>query len=210
MSPQPSARNSNIRATFIEAIECESTVAGDDAGRHHDATVPLSPLRSLIHGKAMSDLLYLDDLVIGQCFGSATKVVDEGEVTAFARLFDPQPFHLDREAAANSRFGGLVASGWHTGAMTMRLLVDNEFRIAGGIVDTGFDEFRWITPVRPGDTLHLETEVVDVRRSTRKPMQGAVKVRITTLNQNTEPVQILLANLAVPGRSVSSMPGNAN
>ena len=88
----------------------------------------------------------------------------------------------------------------------MRLLVDSEFRIAGGIVGTGFDEFRWITPVRPGDTLHLETEVVDVRRSTRKPTQSLVKVRITTLNQNMEPVQILLANLAVPSRSASSTP----
>jgi acyl dehydratase len=148
----------------------------------------------------MADLLYLDDLAIGRRFGSATKVVDESEITSFAKLFDPQPFHLDREAAANSRFGGLVASGWHTGAMTMRLLVDSEFRIAGGIVGTGFDEFRWIMPVRPGDTLHLETEVVDVRRSTRKPTQGVVKVRITTLNQNMEPVQVLLANLAVPSR----------
>ena len=71
----------------------------------------------------MADLLYLDDLAIGGRFGSATKVVDESEITSFAKLFDPQPFHLDREAATNSRFGGLVASGWHTGAMTMRLLV---------------------------------------------------------------------------------------
>ena len=158
----------------------------------------------------MSDLLYLDDLAIGQRFGSATKVVDESEITSFAKLFDPQPFHLDREAATNSRFGGLVASGWHTGAMTMRLLVDSEFRVAGGIAGTGFDEFRWITPVHPGDTLRLETEVIDVRRSTRKPAQGLVKVRITTLNQNSEPVQILLANLSVPCRSASSIPENVN
>jgi acyl dehydratase len=158
----------------------------------------------------MADLLYLDDLAIGRRFGSAAKVVDESEITAFARLFDPQPFHLDREAAANSLFGGLVASGWHTGAMTMRLLVESEFRIAGGIVGTGFDEFRWLTPVYPGDTLRLETEVIDVRRSTRKPGQGLVKVRITTLNQNRKPVQVLLANLAVPSRSASSIAASSN
>ena len=151
----------------------------------------------------MADLLYLDDLAIGRRFGSATKVVDESEITSFAKLFDPQPVHLDRKAAANSRFGGLVASGWHTGAMTMRLMVDSEFRIAGGIVGTGFDEFRWITPVHPGDTLRLEAEVIDVRRSTRKPAQGLANVRTTTLNQNSEPVQILLANLVVPSRSAS-------
>ena len=157
----------------------------------------------------MADFLYLDDLAIGRRFGSATKVVDESEITSFAKLFDPQPLHLDREAAANSRFGGLVASGWHTGAMTVRLLVESEFRIAGGIVGTGFDEFRWITPVHPGDTLRLETEVIDVRRSA-KPSQGLVKVRITTLNQNIEPVLILLANLVVPSRSAGSTPTTAD
>ncbi len=139
----------------------------------------------------MTDALYLDDLGIGQRFSSATKLVDEGEIVSFAKAFDPQPFHLDREAAAKSIFGGLAASGWHTGAMTMRLLVESGFRVAGGIVGTGFDEFRWMRPVYPGDTLCLQTEVVDVKPSKSKPDQGLVKVMITTLNQRMEPVQVL-------------------
>ena len=144
--------------------------------------------------------LYLEDLHVGQRFGSATKLVEETETTAFARAFDPQPFHLDRDAAATSIFAQLAASGWHTGAMTMRLLIDSEFRIAGGIVGTGFDEFRWTRPVYPADALHLETEVVEIRPSKSNPDQGLVKVRITTLNQRMEPVQVLLANLIVPCR----------
>ncbi len=145
--------------------------------------------------------LYLEDLRVGQQFGSATKLIEETETTSFARAFDPQSFHLDRDAAITSIFGRLAASGWHTGAMTMRLLVDSEFRIAGGIVGTGFDEFRWTRPVYPGDALHLETEVVEVRPSKSKPDQGLVKVRITTLNQKMEPVQVLLANLIIPCRA---------
>ena len=152
-------------------------------------------------GLMMTDPFYFDDLVVGARFGSATKRVDEGEITAFAKTFDPQPFHLDHEAAAKSVFGGLAASGWHTSAMTMRLLVDSEFRIVGGIVGTGFDEFRWMRPVYPEDTLHLETEVIELKPSRSKPEQGVVKARITTLNQRMEPVQILLANLVVPRRS---------
>jgi acyl dehydratase len=148
----------------------------------------------------MPDAFYFDDLVVGRTFGSVTKLVDEGEITTFAKSFDPQPFHLDHEAAVNSVFGGLAASGWHTSAMTMRLLVDSEFRIVGGIVGTGFDEFRWTRPVYPGDTLHLHTEVIERTPSRSKPDQGLVKVRIRTLNQRMEPVQVLLANLVVPRR----------
>jgi acyl dehydratase len=147
-----------------------------------------------------TDVLYLDDLVVGLKFGSATKLVDEGEMRAFAELFDPQPFHLDEEAAAQSVFGRLSASGWHTAAMTMRLLVNSEFRVAGGIVGTGFDEFRWVRPVHPKDTLHLNTEVIEITPSRSKPEQGLVKVRVTTLNQRMEAVQVLLANLVVPRR----------
>ena len=122
----------------------------------------------------MTKFLYLDDLLLGQKFTSARKLVNEDEIRAFATAFDPQPFHLDRDAAKKSRFGGLAASGWHIAAMTMRLLVDSEFRIAGGIVGTGFDEFRWTRPVHPSDTLHLEAEVVQIRPSASKPEQGLV------------------------------------
>jgi acyl dehydratase len=148
----------------------------------------------------VTEALYLDDLVAGQKFGSGRKLVDEDEVIAFARLFDPQPFHLNREAAARSAFGRLAASGWHTGAMTMRLLVESEFRVVGGIVGTGFEEFRWMRPVYPGDTLELDIEVVEVRPSRSKPDQGVAKVRVSTLNQNRDAVQVLLANLVVPRR----------
>ena len=148
----------------------------------------------------MTDVLYLDDFMVGLKFESAMKLVDEGEVRAFAETFDPQPFHLDHAAAAKSVFGRLAASGWHTAAMTMRLFVDSECRIAGGIVGTGFDEFRWMQPVYPGDTLRLASEVIEIRPSRSKPERGLVKVRIMTLNQRMEPVQILLANLVVPRR----------
>jgi acyl dehydratase len=158
---------------------------------------PSGPSAKLL---AMTDVLYLEDLAVGQKFTSAGKRVDEDEVRGFAKAFDPQPFHLDHEAAANSVFGRLAASGWHTGAMTMRLLVDSHFRLAGGIVGTGFDEFRWLKPVYPDDTLRLETEVVEIKPSKSKPTQGLVKVRITTLNQRMEAVLVLLANLIVPCR----------
>ena len=118
----------------------------------------------------------------------------------FAADFDPQPFHLDEDAARDSFFGGLAASGWHTAALTMRLLVESELKPAGGIVGAGFDEFRWPRPVRPGDELHLESEVLEVRPSKSRPEQGLVKLRTTTLNQNGEAVQISVGNLVVPRR----------
>jgi len=94
-------------------------------------------------------------------------------------------------------FRGLAASGWHTAAVTMRLLVGSELKPAGGIVGAGFDEFRWPRPVRPGDELRLESEVLEVRLSRSRPNQGRIKVRTATLNQNNDPVQILIANLVV-------------
>ena len=137
---------------------------------------------------------------MGQTFGSGRLVVDEEQIKRFAAEFDPQPFHLDEEAAHDTIFRGLAASGWHTAAMTMRLLVDGESKPAGGIVGAGFDEFSWPRPVRPGDELHLESEVLEVRPSKSRPNQGLIKVRTTTLNQNGEAVQILIANLIVPRR----------
>ena len=144
--------------------------------------------------------LYLDDLRVGQRFTSGTHVIDAAQIVAYARQFDPQPFHLDDQAARDSIFLGLAASGWHTAAMTMRLLVESEIKPAGGIVGAGFDEFRWPRPVRPGDELRLESEVLDVRPSKSRPDQGLIKVRATTLNQDDHPVQILIANLVVPRR----------
>jgi acyl dehydratase len=143
---------------------------------------------------------YLEDFAVGQKFGSATLRVEEQRIKQFAAEFDPQPFHLDDTAARATLFRGLAASGWHTAAMTMRLLVDSDVKPAGGIVGAGFDEFRWPRPVRPGDELRIEAEVLEVRPSSSRPEQGMVKLRTTTLNQNNEPVQISVGNLVVPRR----------
>ncbi|SEO83479.1 Acyl dehydratase [Methylobacterium sp. ap11] len=148
----------------------------------------------------MTRELYLDDLAAGQVYRSGERTVSEAEIVRFAGEFDPQPFHLDAEAARTTFFGGLAASGWHTAALTMRLLVDSEMRIAGGIVGAGMDEVRWPKPLRPGDTIRLESEVLEVRPSRSRPSQGLAKVRTTTLNQHGEAVQVLVANLLVVRR----------
>jgi acyl dehydratase len=150
----------------------------------------------------MEDELHLEDLAPGQRYGSARRLaVGADDITAFARQFDPQPFHLDDAAARGSVFGGLAASGWHTAALTMRLLVESEFRLSGGIVGAGMDELRWPRPVRPGDELRVETEVLEVRPSRSRPDQGLVKARTTTFNGQGEAVQVLVANLVVPRRA---------
>jgi len=143
---------------------------------------------------------YLEDFTVGQTFGSGQLKVDTEQIKAFAAEFDPQPFHLDEDAARDTIFRGLAASGWHTAALTMRLLVEGEIEPAGGIVGAGFDEFRWPRPVRPGDELHIESEVLEVQPSRSRSNQGMIKVRTTTLNQNDEAVQVQIANLIVPRR----------
>jgi len=143
---------------------------------------------------------YLEDFSPGQKFASGRLRVERERIKSFAAEFDPQPFHLDEDAARNSLFGGLAASGWHTAALTMRLLVESDLKPAGGILGAGFDEFRWPRPVRPGDELHLESEVLEVRASKSRPDQGVIKVKTTTLNQNDEAVQISIGNLIVPRR----------
>src|SRR5262245_13612879 len=147
---------------------------------------------------------YREDYTVGQTFGSGRHRVDEQRIKTFAAEFDPQPFHLDAAAAASTIFGGLAASGWHTAAMTMRLLVDGDLKPAGGIVGLGFDEFRWPKPVRAGDELYIESEILEVQPSKSRPDQGRIKVRTTTFNQNGETVQIQVGNLLVPRRHVAS------
>ena len=144
---------------------------------------------------------YLEDFAAGQKYGGAARVRVEAErIRTFAAEFDPQPFHLDDAAAQKSIFRGLAASGWHTAAMTMKLLVASDLKPAGGIVGAGFDEFRWPTPVRPGDELRVESEVLEVRPSKSRPDIGVVKIRTTTYNQKNEAVQINVGNLMVPRR----------
>lgn len=139
---------------------------------------------------------YLEDFAVGQTFGSGRLRIDGERALAFAAEFDPQPFHLD-EAARHSIFGGMTASGWHTAAVTMRLLIETELQPAGGIVGAGLDECRWPRPVRPGDELRVECEVLEVRPSKSRPEQGLIKLRTTTLNQDDEAVLVHVLNLVV-------------
>jgi acyl dehydratase len=143
---------------------------------------------------------FLEDFAVGQVFKTGRKRVGKEEIFAFAREYDPQPFHVDEEAAKKSPFAGLAASGWHTAAMTMRLLVGGEFKPAGGILGVGFDELSWPRAVRPGDELHVQSEVLEVHPSKSRPDRGMIRVRNTTLNQNDEVVQVFTGNLLVPRR----------
>jgi acyl dehydratase len=140
---------------------------------------------------------YLEDFAVGQTFGSGRLRIDGQRALAFAAEFDPQPFHLDETEARRSIFGELTASGWHTAAVTMRLLVETELRPAGGYVGAGLDECRWPRPVRPGDELRVECEVIEVRPSKSRPAQGLIKLRTTTLNQNDEAVLVYVVNMVV-------------
>ena len=144
--------------------------------------------------------LCLDDFHVGQRFASGTHVMDAAQIKAFARQFDPQPFHLDEEAAKATLFGGLVASGWHTAAVTMRLQVESGLPIAGGIVGIG-GEMSWPRPTRPGDTLSVVSEILEVTPSRSRPDHGVVRMRSETRNQRNEVVQILDAKLFVPRRA---------
>ena len=145
------------------------------------------------------DTLYLDDLSVGQRFVSGTHTMDAAEIRQFAARYDPQPFHLDDAAARGTLFGGLVASGWHTAGTTMRLIVNGGLPIAGGILGTG-GELLWTRPVRPGDTLHVECEVLEVTRSRSKPDRGTAVIRCLTLNQDGETVQSFTPKIIVPRR----------
>ena len=143
--------------------------------------------------------LYLDDLYVGRRFATGTYRVEETDILRFAAEFDPQPFHLDQSAAESSVFKGLAASGWHTAAIAMRLLVMGGLPLAKGIVGLG-GEIAWPKPTRPGDTLHLESEIVEITPSRSKPDQAIVKVRSTMFNQRQEAVYLLTAKLLVTRR----------
>ncbi len=140
--------------------------------------------------------LYLDDLQLGQRFTSATYLMEESRIKEFAAEFDPQPFHVDETAAQASVFKGLAASGWHTASVAMRLLVSGGLPFANGIIGVG-GEIAWPRPTRPGDILHVESEIVEITPSRSKPQQGIVTVRGTMFNQNREVVYVLTAKLLV-------------
>ncbi len=144
--------------------------------------------------------LFLDDLHVGDTFVTGTHELTADDIKRFATAFDPQPFHLDDAAAAHTIFAGLAASGWHTAAVTMKLLVTGGPNLAGGIVGAG-GEIEWKTPTRPGDVLHVESEVVELIPSKSRPDRGLVVLRSRTINQRGDVVQTLIAKLMVPRRA---------
>jgi acyl dehydratase len=145
-------------------------------------------------------MLYFEDIAAGQTYRSPGLRIDAASITAFAAEFDPQPFHLDDRAARESIFEGLAASGWHTAALTMKLCLMSDFRPVSGILGVG-GELTWLKPVRPGDELRVEIEVLEARSSRSRPRQGLVKLRITTLNQAGDAVQTFTPTLFVDRRS---------
>ena len=147
----------------------------------------------------MTPRLYLEDLTIGRVFRSEPRIVTLEEMIRFARDSDPQDFHVDHEAAKASLFGGLVASGWQTAALSMRLLVEGPAPFAGGLVGVGA-EINWLKPVRPGDSIRIEGEVTKINRSRSRPDRGIVTVQLTTYNQRDEPVQKINARAVVFAR----------
>lgn len=156
-----------------------------------------------IDGAPSAVSVYLDDLEVGQRFTSGSATVDEAAIKTFAAEFDPQPFHLDEAAARASVFGGLVASGWHTASLSMRLLVEGGLPIAGGLIGAG-GEIAWPRPTRPGDVLSVESEVLEVAASRSRPDRGIATVRCETRNQEGEPVQVATFKLMVPRRSTAT------
>jgi acyl dehydratase len=138
---------------------------------------------------------YYEDIAVGARAGFGAYPVTREEVVAFAEKFDPQPFHLSDEEAARTHFGRLSASGWHTAAMTMAMLVENlKADRQAGLGSPGIDQLRWLKPVYPGDTLRCETEVLEKRRSASRPEMGIFKSRLTVFNQNDEPVMSMISN----------------
>jgi acyl dehydratase len=146
----------------------------------------------------MKNVLYLDDLSVGQPFVTGSHTLDEAQIKAFAAQFDPQPFHLDAELAKATPFKGLVASGWPTAAITMRLLVDSGVPLAGGLIGLG-GSLKWPRPARPGDVLTVYGEITEVTPS--KPDRGTIGIKAETRNQRGDVVQSLTATLLVPRRA---------
>ena len=140
--------------------------------------------------------LYFDDLKVGLEFSSRSHIIDAAQIMHFAREFDPQPFHIDEDLARHGPFGGLVASGWHTAALTMRLLVDGSV-IAGGMIGANV-EVTWTKPVRPGDELSVHSRVIETMVSRSRPDRGIVTMRSETRDQRGDVLQVLIARVVVP------------
>lgn len=143
---------------------------------------------------------YLEDFAVGEVIETPSAHITEDEIVAFATQFDPQPMHLERNPAKPGPLGGLSASGWHTSAVVMRLMVDAKLLWGGPILGLGVDELRWPNPVRPGDTIRAAVEVLSITPSRSKPGHGVVRTRVTALNQDGATVLTMCPNLWVPRR----------
>jgi len=163
-----------------------------------EETFPASDPIPWVHDPRTPEL-YLEDFTVGRRFTSATFEVTARDIKEFAARFDPQPFHLDDAAARRSMFGALAASGWHTASVTMRLLVTSPMRVPGGLIGLG-GEISWPRPTYAGDVLHVESEVVEAKRTRSKPDRGIVTMRHQTKNQRAEVVQSALIKIFVPSR----------
>ena len=146
---------------------------------------------------AASNVLFTDrhfeDFVPGEVAEFGPIAIDEAEVVAFARRYDPQPVHIDADAATAGPFGGLIASGWHTASLVMRVLVEHYLARGAALASPGVDELRWLQPVRPGDVLRVRVTVLEARRSRSKPDRGLVRTRIETVNQDDAVVMSMVA-----------------
>jgi acyl dehydratase len=144
--------------------------------------------------------LYLDDLAVGDRFTSGEHPLDAAQIVAFAAQFDPQPFHTDPDAAEGTFFRGLAASGWHTAALTMKLLVESGLPLADGVIGSG-GELQWPQPTRPDDVLHVEAEILEIVPSRSKPGRAMVQARCETKNQRGEVLQRFTPKLVVVARA---------
>lgn len=149
--------------------------------------------------KPVQTLYFLEDLEPGQRFTSGTYTLTEEKLIHFASEYDPQPFHLDHKAAATTLFKGLAASGWHTAAITMKLLTSGGAPLAGGLIGAGA-QIEWPRPTRQGDVLHVVSEIIEIIPSRSKPQQGLVVMRSETKNQHDQALQILTSKLVLPRR----------
>jgi acyl dehydratase len=176
-------------------IGCTGAAAAIAAGRSD-----FTELRMTETPQPQAERLYFDDLQVGQRFVAANSwTVDAEQIRAFAAQFDPQPFHLEESAGRETLFAGLVASGWHTAALTMRLIVEGGPPLAGGTLGLGA-ELSWHEPVRPGDTLRVRAEVIEATPSRSRQDRGRVVMRTETLNQHGTVVQTCISKILVPRR----------
>lgn len=151
----------------------------------------------------MSQFIYFEDLHIGQKFTAGDVLVTEEAIIAYGKQFDPQDFHTDPVKAKDTVFGELVASGWHTAGMTMRMIVDASPKMKGGMVGRSVEKIGWPRPVRPGDRLSVEVEVMELRPSATNPARGTMRTKNTTFNQKGEIVQEMEAIIFVPKRTAT-------